>query len=135
MYRVEPGVRTLESGTPFRVHGTDLQRLRIRHTGGEQLVPVTMHVSSVGIPTVESPAHIKVYPNPTSGRVFVQHESAIIEKVTVTDLYGRTVAAVPVNDYQTYIDLSILPSGIYLLKIGIEDGGTITTKVIKSLKY
>ena len=106
--------------------------LRIRHTGGEQLVPVTMHVSSVGISTVESPAHIRVYPNPTSGSVFVQHESAIIERVTITDLYGRTVATIPVYDYQTDIDLSKLPSGIYLLKIGMVNGGNVTTKVIKN---
>ena len=90
-----------------------------------------MHVSSVGIPTVNFPAHIRVYPNPTSGSVVVQHESAIIERVTVTDLYGRTVAAFTVNDYQTDIDLSRLPSGIYLLKIGMDDGGNVTTKVIK----
>ena len=106
--------------------------LRIRHTGGEQLVPVTMHVSSVGIPTVESPAHIRVYPNPTSGSVVVQHESAIIERVTVTDLYGRTVATIPVYDYTGTIDLSSLPNGLYLLKIGMENGSTITTKVIKN---
>jgi hypothetical protein len=106
--------------------------LRIRHTGGEQLVPVTMHVSSVGIPTLESPANIRVYPNPTSGRVFVQHENAIIERVTVTDLYGRTVAAFTVNDYQTDIDLSRLPSGVYLLRIGMENGGNVTTKVIEN---
>ena len=106
--------------------------LRIRHTGGEQLVPVTMHVSSVGIPTVDFPAHIRVYPNPTSGSIFVQHESAIIERVTVTDLYGRTLATVPVNDYTGAIDLSSLPNGLYLLKIGMENGENVTTKVIKN---
>lgn len=106
--------------------------LRIRHTGGEQLVPVTMHVSSVGIPTVEFPVQIRVYPNPTSGSVFVQHESALIAKVVVTDLYGRTVAAVPVNDYTGAIDLSSLPNGLYLLKIGMENGENVTTKVIKN---
>ena len=109
--------------------------LRIRHTGGEQLIPVTMHVSGVGIPTVEQSRELKVYPNPTRGNVFIQNENAIIERVVVTDLYGRTVATIPVNDYLTSIDLSKLPSGIYLLKIGMEDGNTITTKVIKSLKY
>ena len=106
--------------------------LRIRHTGGEQLVPVTMHVSSVGIPTMEFPANIRVYPNPTSGRVFIQHENTPIEKVIVTDLYGRTVAAFTVNDYTGAIDLSSLPNGLYLLKIGMEDGGAVTTKVIKN---
>ena len=112
--------------------GVQRATLRIRHTGGEQLVPVTMHVSSVGIPTVESPAHIRVYPNPTSGKVIVQNENALIERVVVTDLYGRTVAAFTVNDYQTDIDLSRLPSGVYLLRIGMEDGGNVTTKVIKN---
>ena len=105
--------------------------LRIRHTGGEQLVPVTMHVSSVGIPTVEFPVQIRVYPNPTSGSVFVQHESSIIERVTVTDLYGRTVATVPVNDYTGAIDLSSLPNGLYLLHIEQVDGTHIMHKIIK----
>ena len=105
--------------------------LHIRHTGGEQLVPVTMHVSSVGIPTVEQSRELKVYPNPTYGSVTVQHESTLIERVTVTDLYGRTVAIIPVNDYQGNLNLSGLPAGIYLLKVEIENGDTITSKLLK----
>ena len=105
--------------------------LRIRHTGGEQLVPVTMHVSSVGIPTLESPTNVRVYPNPTSGRVFIQNESTLIERVIVTDLYGRTVAAFTVNDYTGAIDLSSLPNGLYLLRIEQVDGTHIMHKIIK----
>ena len=105
--------------------------LRIRHTGGERLVPVTMHVSCVGIPTVESPANIKVYPNPTRGNVFIQHENAIIERVAITDLSGRTVAIIPVNDHAGTLDLSSLPIGLYLLRIEQVDGTHIMHKIIK----
>ena len=105
--------------------------LRIRHTGGEQLIPITMHVSSVGIPTVEQSRELKVYPNPTRGNVFIQNENAIIERVVVTDLYGRTVATIPVNDYQGTLDLSSMPNGLYLLRIEQVDGTHIMHKIIK----
>ena len=105
--------------------------LRIRHTGGEQLIPVTMHVSSVGIPTVEQSRELKVYPNPTYGSVTVQHESTLIERVTVTDLYGRTVAIIHVNDYQGNLNLSGLPAGVYLLNIEFENKDIVTTKLLR----
>ena len=91
----------------------------------------TMHVSSVGIPTVEQSRELKVYPNPTRGNVFIQNENAIIERVVVTDLYGRTVATIPVNDYQGTLDLSSMPNGLYLLRIEQVDGTHIMHKIIK----
>ncbi|MBO4382407.1 MAG: T9SS type A sorting domain-containing protein, partial [Bacteroidales bacterium] len=73
----------------------------------------------------------KVYPNPTRGNVFIQHENAIIERVVITDLSGRTVAIIPVNDYIGTLDLSSLPNGLYLLRIEQVDGAHIMHKIIK----
>ncbi|MBO4382401.1 MAG: T9SS type A sorting domain-containing protein, partial [Bacteroidales bacterium] len=83
------------------------------------------------IPTVEQSRELKVYPNPTYGSVTVQHESTLIERVTVTDLYGRTVAIIPINDYQGNLNLSGLPAGVYLLNIEFENKDIVTTKLLR----
>ena len=63
-----------------------------------------------------------VYPNPTHDAVYVTiHEGRPLPaRLEVLDLQGRLLFTVPAQE-TTHVDLSRLPSGIYLLKV--VDGG------------
>lgn len=71
-----------------------------------------------------------VYPNPTSGLVYVNitdfSDNTII---SVTDLAGREIKQIQVVDYNTTVDLSDYLSGVYILKINTENG-VIAKKII-----
>jgi hypothetical protein len=60
---------------------------------------------------------IKVYPNPTSGLLHIDSDQAI-EKIEVYDLLGREVIA---SGSETEVDLSTLSSGVYLVKVHLEN--------------
>ena len=67
-----------------------------------------------------------VYPNPTTGQLTVSDIPAGIDRLTLLDLYGRTLQTIPVDGSATRIDLGTLPRGLYLLRIG-----TTLRKVVK----
>jgi len=66
--------------------------------------------------------NIKIYPNPTSGSVYIKTESETIPKLKLYSLHGRLLQQIS----NTEIDMSNYPTGVYLLSI---DGKTV--KVIK----
>lgn len=68
-----------------------------------------------------------VYPNPTSGNIHITTDIKNY-KVTLTDLMGKHV-----NDYSnsaTTINLSTLPTGVYLLTLS-SDSQTTTQRIVK----
>jgi hypothetical protein len=58
-----------------------------------------------------------LYPNPTSGLLHIDSDQAI-EKIEVYDLLGREVIA---SGSETQVDLSTLSSGVYLVKVHLEN--------------
>ena len=64
---------------------------------------------------------IKVYPNPTSDKVYISMGKELIsgEEVVVYDLFGKrsSVEVIPSGSHQMVIDLSRMESGIYFIKI------------------
>jgi hypothetical protein len=65
---------------------------------------------------------IKVYPNPTNGRLTIENEKLTVENVEVYDVVGRVVQTFPVSamSNETSIDISHLSAGIYFLQVGKE---------------
>lgn len=62
----------------------------------------------------------KVYPNPTNGQVNIEAEG--MNRVTVTNALGQTVYDASIDGNQTVLDLSQYGTGIYLLRIGFDNG-------------
>jgi YbbR domain-containing protein len=58
-----------------------------------------------------------LYPNPTSGLLHIDSDQAV-EKIEVYDLLGREVIA---SGSETQVDLSTLSSGVYLVKVHVEN--------------
>ncbi len=68
---------------------------------------------------------IKLYPNPTSGKLTIETAIAI-EKVLVLDVLGKTI----ISTEQKQIDLSVQKTGIYLIQIYTQEGIQ-TKRIIK----
>lgn len=75
--------------------------------------------------TAEKP---KVYPNPSSGNVYIQGLDEEDYAVELWDQFGRQYSLVKVNSKQ--LDIHAVPAGVYLLKL-INQNKTISLKIIK----
>ena len=69
---------------------------------------------------------LTLYPNPTSGKVFIDHENVL--SVEVLDKTGRLLA-IQRNDNE--VDLSAFADGVYTLRIELPEG-VVIRKVIKT---
>jgi len=67
----------------------------------------------------------KLYPNPTRGKMFI-NTPQLVSLVEVFDIIGQKVYTTT-----TELDISTVPSGIYLVKIYDESGFSETHKIIK----
>ncbi|WP_169628033.1 T9SS-dependent choice-of-anchor J family protein [Flavobacterium soli] len=74
-----------------------------------------------------------VSPNPATTIVNLNNDANILmNEVKVTDINGRTVKSVKLNNVSnTQVDISDLASGVYLMNVS-SDQGTITKKIIKN---
>ena len=92
------------------------------------------------VETVHAPSlpgenqNVIVHPNPTDNVLHVSVTDGEIARVEMFDAFGRitmvgTLASPPSPTYT--VDLSSLPSGVYVLRITLRDGGVRTTKVVR----
>jgi len=72
------------------------------------------------------------YPNPTTGKLTIDNEQFTIDNVAVFDMMGKMLKVESNKHYgEIIIDISHLPSGVYLLKIRTKTG-IIAQKIIKN---
>ncbi len=74
---------------------------------------------------------VTLYPNPTTGLLTLTHSQQLLT-VEVYDPLGRQLLQTTPNATTTSIDLSGQPAGIYIIRTGLEDGGTETHRVVLS---
>ena len=68
-----------------------------------------------------------MYPNPTKGILMVKSDAAI-EKVNVTNAVGQRMN-VQFSDNQ--INMTELPSGLYIVELKLKNGQIVSKKIIK----
>ena len=78
----------------------------------------------------EGETNLNIYPNPTSGEITIQHASLPIREVEVSDVFGKLLARVSVDDFQTNLDMSPYASGVYFVRV-ITEQGVVTKRVVK----
>lgn len=72
---------------------------------------------SVGISDLTlSDLSISVYPNPVSDKLVIEKASTETYRLTLTDLTGRVLKEIILNTQNTFVDVSELSSGLYILK-------------------
>ena len=72
---------------------------------------------------------IRIFPNPTTSRVYFVTEQGSLERVEVLDKMGRVIHTKAIT-YDNWIDLEGLPSGIYFLRF-FDEEGFVVKKVVK----
>jgi len=101
---------------------------------------VTAKIGTQGIASTTLSNQITVYPNPTTGMLYVEtHGRASLQSVEIFDLMGRTVGAInPLQKLEGWqaepdgvvINISNLPDGMYFIRIQTENE-IINKKIVK----
>lgn len=78
-----------------------------------------------GIQT-EQPLETAIFPNPVGDKLIVRRNTSTLESYHIVTLSGISVSMGTLHREQNQIDVSMLPKGIYLLKIGDE-----TARIVK----
>ncbi|MBP5541113.1 MAG: T9SS type A sorting domain-containing protein [Bacteroidales bacterium] len=93
--------------------------------------PATFRIG-VGISDVEGDAAFTLAPNPTHGTVVLTlAETAEGAELTLCDLGGRELRRVQVTGTTLSLDVSALPSGVYLLKLTTPQGVAIRRLLVE----
>ncbi len=96
------------------------------HTIGENYVPIILNMEEAWVEAMQ----VHLYPNPTSGLVYMEQLSEEDTQIKVLDNLGRVVLQQNTKDKTTTIDLNQLPQGLYYINIQQEEKVS-THKVIK----
>lgn len=96
------------------------------HTIGENFIPIVLTMKEAWIEQMQ----VHIYPNPTSGLIYIDQLQGNDIDIEVFDNLGRSVLQTNTNDKQTALDLNKLTNGIYYVHIRQEQRIS-THKVIK----
>jgi len=70
------------------------------------------------VPTINTnKAAVSVFPNPAQSQLTISSTNQHINQVTITNLLGQTIYSKPHNSPQVQIDVSSLPTGLYIVKV------------------
>ena len=73
-------------------------------------------------------SQITIYPNPSSGLVYVKGTG--LTQVSVFNLMGQEMKHLEAQDFTTCIDLTNMPDGTYIIK-AVTESGSSTQKIVK----
>jgi hypothetical protein len=89
-------------------------------------------VWQVGVEESQNFSAVNIYPNPTSGLLYISHESNVeLSSVRVFDLTGHLIKENLNPRNQTSFDVSELPSGFYILKLVSSSGQNANKTFVK----
>jgi len=101
--------------------------------GNDEVSKAIINVSTVGIAEIASQDNIVIFPNPVNtGDLNIALNSGSFEntRVNLVSLDGRVLSSHVVdNGFSTNIDVSSLPSGIYLIQL-YDNTGMMTKRVV-----
>ncbi len=88
-------------------------------------------ISTVGSNTSTplSVRNIKVYPNPTTGKIYIEGES--IETVEIINPFGQIVEQYIINDNKALIDFSQQTKGIYFIRVSTNNGVAVSKVILE----
>jgi len=87
-------------------------------------------IKKSGIAPIAQNTDITLYPNPTANTLNIRSGSPIMS-ITIFDMTGKDVYSLTgMHAQNPFISLSRLPAGIYMIKLGLENG-TYATKFVK----
>lgn len=96
------------------------------HTIGENYIPILLKMKEAWVEKMQ----VLLYPNPTSGLVYIEQLLGVETQIKVFDNLGRVVLEENAKDHKTTIDLNKLPQGVYYINLQ-QDKQISTHKVVK----
>lgn len=108
---------------------TDTISVKAIGTGLEEIIIITQDEGLINHITSKDD-YLHVYPNPTKDKIMLEMQSLQIGHVRIFNMSGINIMEMPISVKKQTIDVSDLPSGIYLIQLHIE-GKVITTRFVK----
>ncbi len=100
-------------------------------TDSSSFVSIACPVINLAVEEITSSANnLKVFPSPVNDILNVSSDQKIIS-VTIFNTAGQLILTKAINDKIAAVDVSGLVSGIYLVKINLDNRNVKTVKVIK----
>jgi len=91
--------------------------------GSENVITVNLEDTTTGVPNPDLSQNIKIFPNPTSNTISMTIKDLQAQAVELYNAVGQRVLARQIATADTQqLDVSDLPSGIYLLSIQTDKG-------------
>jgi len=89
-------------------------------TSGDQinLSQTTYSYSTVGVDDYFTQDELSIYPNPSSGIVYIKNNSLKENQISIVNLVGQIVYSREISENEAKIDLSDLEKGIYFVTTG-----------------
>ncbi len=94
-----------------------------------QCDPIEVTIEQSDDVVENSKIQVKVFPNPAEGFVNVAAEG--LQNITLIDMMGRIVKEQPASQSAAVVDLSNLPSGLYLLRVTTDKGAALQRVEVK----
>ena len=118
------------SGTPT-VEGTFYFTVQAINSAGNATKVLTVTIED-GVSVSENEiSDIRIYPNPTTGKLKIENGELRIEDIVIFDISGRKQKIErEKGERKVLIDISELPVGVYFLRIKTEQG-KVVKKVVK----
>ena len=73
---------------------------------------------------------ISIFPNPAKDYIQIKSESDPITRITLTDIYGKRVLIKEGSYHSARIEIAEINTGIYFVRLQLENGELITQKII-----
>jgi hypothetical protein len=96
-------------------------------TNGDEVAAGSDPLVSLGENSLEG---VSVYPNPSEGLVTITNDNNIVNTIVVYDMLGQVILTKEASS-NTTIDLSIVGTGIYMVKVANKYGSMVENVVIK----
>lgn len=125
-------INNLELGNHCSITGS-LYQLVCYEKQGDQLIlnsNINCRVYNSIVDKKIENTDVKVYPNPTSGKVQIDYLPSSENRIEIVSANGKLIFAKEYNRKNISLDMTIYPKGAYFLRIISEDG-ILTKKMLK----
>ena len=78
-----------------------------------------------------SDSYLKIYPNPTKGKLFIETDAYVIRRIQVIDQFGKVVKDMQANNFKSILNISEQSNGIYIIKTYTDTGISINKLILQ----
>ena len=75
------------------------------------------NIDLISVPELDVSNQINIYPNPAHNQLTITNEKLIIESIEITDITGKIIKQLKINNLELKIKIEDFENGVYLIKI------------------